>query len=605
MIRAMLSSPGSGGGRSAFAAAFLSFLFPGLGQVYTGRFARALGFAAPAILALAFLAGVLISKHTRDPFLAQFASPSWLVAALLINVLLLIYRALAIVDAYRLATEGEYRGFGRSNLRTLSVAGLAAVLLVLAVGHVAVARLNYSAFQIVTGLGSGDTGSIEPNDSGFESGLVTPPPTATLGPGESPASTDEPTATPIQGPAWDGKERLNILLIGADRRPGGGGYLTDTMIVASIDPATKQIAMFSLPRDTTRVPLPSDWVAAHRYTNGVYPNKINTLYTIARNSKSLFPGTDAQRGFIALKGALGELYQLDIKYYVALDFQGFLDVVAALGGVTVDVQVPVQDDHYPTDDGRGSLNLYIPPGLQHMDGPSALAYARARHATSDFDRAQRQQRIITSIRNQTDLATLLAPGRIDALFASVRKTGKTDIPPELFPRLVTLAQSVDLGNLRSSVFSNTRYVQPCSPCPGSGLYELIPNVANIRRAVADAFTVDPAVEQQREKIGSEGAKVTVLRGSERQGQQTQIAAYLQDQGFDATVPTENGGRADRTDYQQTIVRAYNGAETEMPVTAAALSATFGVTIEPVADVTQTVNFSIITGGLTPNLTPAP
>jgi LCP family protein required for cell wall assembly len=601
----MLSSPSSGGGRSAFAAAFLSFIFPGLGQVYAGRLVRGLIMAAPPILGLALLAGVLVSKTTRDGFLAQFADPSWLVAALVVNGLLLFYRAFAVVDAYRLAAGGEHGGYGRSALRPVSVAGLVAVLLVLAIGHVAVGRLNYSVYQVVTGLGTGDTEPTDSSDPSFESGFVTPEPTVTPAPGDSSAPTDGPTPTPTQGPPWDGKERLNILLIGADRRPGGGGYLTDTMIVASIDPATKQIAMFSLPRDTTRVPLPAEFRAASAYRNGVYPNKINTLYTIARNSKSLFPGSDAQRGFIALKGALSELYQLDIKYYVSLDFQGFLDVVAALGGVVVDVQIPVQDDHYPTDDGRGSLNLYIPPGLQHMDGPQALAYARARHATSDFDRAQRQQRIITSVRNQTDLGSLLAPGRIDALFATVRKTVKTDIPPELFPKLVTLAQSVDLGNLRSSVFSNTRYVQRCYPCPGTGQYELIPNVANIRQAVAEAFTADPAIEQQREKVAAEAAKVTVLRGSPREGQQNQIAAYLIDQGFDATVPTENGGRADRTDYQQTIVRAYNGAEQDMPGTAAALAADFGVAVVPVTDATQTANFSIITGGLTPNLTPSP
>nr|MBA2254977.1 LCP family protein [Chloroflexota bacterium] len=476
---------------------------------------------------------------------------------------------------------------------------------VLGLGHVALGRLNWSVYEVVTGLGSGDVESPEPSFSPDDSGFITAAPSATLAPGATPAPTDGPTATPTQGPAWDGKERLNILLIGADRRPGGGGYLTDTMIVASIDPATKQVAMFSLPRDTTRVPLPKEWRAASAYANGVYPNKINTIYTIARNSKDLFPGTDAQRGFIALKGALGELFQLDIKYYIAVDFQGFLDVVAALGGVTIDVQNPVHDDHYPTDDGRGSLNLYIPPGIQHMDGPEALAYARARHATSDFDRAQRQQRVITSIRNQTDLASLLAPGRIDALFTSVRKTVKTDIPPSLFPRLVTLAQAIDLDNLRSTAFANRRYVTVCYPCPGTGLYELIPNVSNIRQAVAEAFTVDPALEQQREKVAAEGAAVKVLRGSEIQGQQTQIAAFLQEQGLEATVPTDNGGRADRTDYQQTVIRAYNGAAEEMPETIKALTGYFGSSVESLEDPSQTANFVIITGGLTPNLTPSP
>ncbi len=601
----MLSSPSSGGGRSAFAAAFLSFVFPGLGQAYAGRLMRALAWAALPVLAISLFAGILASKNARDPFLVQFASPSWLIAALVVNGLLLLYRVLAVLDAYRVASDGEAPGRAVANLRALSVAGLIGILLVLVVGHVAVGRLNYSVYEVVTGLGSGDDESPEPSFSPDETGFISPAPTGTLAPGATPTTTGGPLATATQGPPWDGRERLNILLVGADRRPGGGGYLTDTMIVASIDPGTGQIAMFSLPRDTTRVPLPQDWPAASAYANGAYPNKINSLYTIARNSKSLFPGTDAQRGFIALKGALGELFQLDIKYYMAVDFQGFLDVIGALGGVTIDVQSPVHDDHYPTDDGRGSLNLYIAPGIQHMDGPQALAYARARHATSDFDRAQRQQRVITSIRNQTDLSSLLAPGRIEALFASVRKTVRTDIPPELFPRLVTLAQSVDLDNLRSTTFGNRRYMTSCYPCPGTGLYELIPNVPNIRKAVAEAFTVDPAIEEQRAKLAAEGAKVSVLRGSEVRGQETRIAAFLEEQGLDATVPTDNGGLADRTDYQQTVIRAFNGASDDMPETTRALTGHFGAAVETIEDPTKMTDFEIITGGLTPNLTPSP
>lgn len=604
------------GRHSAFAAALLSLIFPGLGHAYLRRFRRALAWAALPILGLVLLGAVLLSKTARDGLLAQFASPSWLLAALIFNALLLVYRAFAVIDAYRLAARGG-RSTGRrnGNARAFSVAGLVAVLLVLSMAHVAVGRLNLAAYQTVTGLGGGDDSDIG-SEEPIGSGLVTlpPEPSASTGesasggtsPGATPAVTDSPLPLPTQGPPWDGKERLNILLIGADHRPGdaGGGYLTDTMIVASVDPQTRQVSMFSLPRDTTRVPLPSEWPASRRY-GGAYPNKINTLYTIARHAPGAFPGNDAQRGFLALKGALGELYGLDIKYYVAVDFQGFLDVVDALGGVTIDVQVPVSDYHYPADDGRGSLNLYIHPGIQHFDGPDALAYARARHATSDFDRAQRQQRVITSIRNQTDLSTLLAPGRIEALFGALRKTVKTDIPPELFPNLVSLIQSLNLNELRSVVFTPPRYSSICYPCPGTGLYELVPNVAAIRQGVKQALTADPALAAQRQKIASEAASVVVLQGSETQGQGAQIAGYLQGQGLDAAVGEANGGRADRTDYQQTIVRAYNGAEDEMPQTAKLLGDLFGTKVEPVSDATQTANFVVITGSLTPALTPPP
>jgi LCP family protein required for cell wall assembly len=377
------------------------------------------------------------------------------------------------------------------------------------------------------------------------------------------------------------------------------------MIVASIDPETRQVAMFSLPRDMTNIPLPPEWPAARRYAGGAYPNKINSLYTIARHAPSLFPGSDSQRGFIALKGALGELYGLDVKYYIAVDFQGFVDTVEALGGVTVDVQVPVRDIHYPASDGRGSLNLYIPPGIHHFNGREALAYARTRHATSDFDRAQRQQRVITSIREQTDLASLLAPGRIEALFRALRKAVKTDIPPELFPRLVSLAQAIDLDELRSVVFTPPRYGRVCYPCPPTNLYLVLPKIGAIRTTVKEAFTADPAVEKRRQRIEAEAAPVSVIRGSPNQGQEEQISGHLQSQGIDATVPTANGGLADRTDYQQTVIRAYNGAAERYPETVKLLAELFGTPVEPLDDTSQTAAFVIVTGGLTPTLTPPP
>jgi LCP family protein required for cell wall assembly len=613
----MIESQPPGRDRSAVAAALFSALFPGLGQLYVRRIVRGLAWALLPAFAVGFLVAVVSAKASRDAALAQFSDPGWLAGALIVNAVLLVYRVLAVIDAYRVARNDAAARVGLpSGLRALSVAGLIAVVVGLSLTHVAIGRANLAVYQTITNLDSGDQSPISSAEPSFEGPIITPGPettgTATTGPGPSggpTASTETPTdpplPTPSQGPPWDGTERLNILLIGADHRPGGGSYLTDTMIVASIDPGTHQVALFSLPRDMTNIPLPPDWPAAHRYANGVYPNKINTLYTIARNSHGLFPGSDAQRGYTALKGALSQLYGLEIKYYIALDFAGFMDAIEALGGVTVDVQVPVRDVHYPADDGRGSLNLYIPPGIHHFDGRQALAYARARHATSDFDRAQRQQRVITSIRNQTDLATLLAPGRIDALFKAVQKTVKTDIPPELFPKLVTLAQSIDLDQLRSIVFTPPRYGQSCYPCPPTGLYILLPHISTIRATVKDAFTVDPAIEKRRQRIESEAAVASVLRGTPTLGQADQIAGYLQSQGIDASVSTATGGVADRLDYQQTVIRAYNGAADQSPETARLLKEIFAVPIETVDDTAQTADSVIITGGLTPTLTPPP
>ena len=578
----------AGSGPSAFAAAFLSFLFPGLGHAYARRFDRAVAFAAPAVLVVALLAGLLFNGPTRVGLLAQLTSPTVLLLLLALNVLLLIYRAVAVLDAYRTAARAvpaprraSEASPAAGRTRLLSVLGLVAVLLVLTAGQVAAARLNMAAYDFWTGIS--DAGRSDPRP-----GLPSPSAPASGSPRASATPAPAPTSPP-----WNGTDRLNILLIGSDARPELGHYFTDTLIVASVDPASGQIAMLSLPRDTENVPLPRDW-PAYRHFGGVFPEKINTLYVSAQNSPHLFPGNNAQRGYLALKGALGELYQLDIKYYIEIDLKGFRTLMDRMGGVIVDVQMPVSDDHYPTDDGRGHLNLYIPPGIQHLDGAEALAYARARHKTSDFDRAQRQQRVLLSLRQQTDVAALFLGGNLAKLMRATTQAVHTDIPPELFDNLISLGQGLDLGNVRSLVFTPPRYQTECLQC-----YSLTPRVERIRAAVREAFAHDPQLEERRATLGAEGAKVHVLNGSGRSGQATRIAEYLEHQGLDAAVPSR--GRTRRQDYRETVITVYNGAAARLRETIRFLEETFGVRAVERTDRGTRVDIVIITGSTTPDL----
>ncbi len=597
---------------SAFAAAVFSALLPGAGQAYLHHWGRALAWVAPYVLLLALLAGVLASERSAEGFLAQFVAPSWLMGTLVAIVIDLVYRIAAVADAYRLASGGPRPKSARL-LRAASAAGLIGVMLVLVLSHVAVARPVYLAYDALSSIGGGDDSPIVPLPSGpldasplpttdvptsDPTGLPTSSPSATPDDG-TPVPSASVAPTPVRGLPWDGTERLNILLIGADQRVEGETYLTDTMITVTIDPVTKQIGFISLPRDTTQVPLPSSW-GAHAQYGGSYPLKINTLYTFARSAPHLYPGNDSQRGYIALKGALSELYGLDIKYYMALDLAGFRDVIETLGGVVVDVQVPVFDARYGSEDGRNNLKLYIPAGIQHMDGAQALSFARSRHATSDFDRSERQQRLITSVRQQTDLSELLGPGVLERLLSTFRESVKTDIPPELFPRLISLAQDVDVDQRVSLTLAAPTYSTQCYPCPGTGLYELRANVPAMRSAVEGIFDEGAAVAQRREQLAAEGAVVSVLNGTEGTNtRSTRIAEALGDIGIDASVPLENAGRADASTYTETIITAYNGAEVDMPQTTAVLEETFGVTVETASDPAQTADFVMITVTETP------
>src|SRR5262249_49948110 len=146
----------------------------------------------------------------------------------------------------------------------------------------------------------------------------------------TPTAVPTPEPTPIGTPVpevsiapWNGKDRLNILLIGADVEHGG--HNTDTMITVSIDPVTKQVALFSLPRDMTNVPLPPG--PARSFWGSSYGQKINSLWSQNRNRSDLWPGKKSVRGYNALKSTIGYLYGLDIKYFVEVDFDGFRQVL--------------------------------------------------------------------------------------------------------------------------------------------------------------------------------------------------------------------------------------------------------------------------------------
>jgi LCP family protein required for cell wall assembly len=557
--------------RSAFAAAFLSFLFPGLGHAYLGRWLRALAWAALPILVIAGLGGLAITAGIKE-LAGNLFDPAVLSGVIAFLVVDFFYRLLALLDAYRLASDP---GVGSTTSRMLSSAGLVVIIVVLVGSHVAVAQPVFFASDTLKDISdAGDDSEVLTAEElaargGEDFDLITAKPLAqeTSEPGATPVPTEaaQPTPQATERPIWDGKERLNILLIGSDGgRRGHTSFLTDTMITVSVDPTTGRVAFISLPRDTTGVPLPSGW-PAYRALGGKYNNKINTLYYLGRARSDLFPGNDKDRGYNALMGALGELYGLDIRYYVAVDISSFRSVVNTLGGVVVDVQLPVYDTGYPTDDGRGKLKLYLPPGIKKMNGQTSLAYARSRHATSDFDRAARQQRVVTSVREQTDIDDLLQPGVVTGLIKELRNDVKTNIPTQLVPKLMSLAQDIDLDRRENLVLSGSRFTDECWPCP---VYELKAKPGSIKSAVQNIFSTSKAAAKSINAVAEEGAIVHILNGKGgANALPISLAAKLAKKGVSATVPPIGGGRADRNDYTDTVITFYNGAAEAMPQTA--------------------------------------
>lgn len=177
---------------------------------------------------------------------------------------------------------------------------------------------------------------------------------------------------------------FSILLLGVGGEGHDGGDLTDTIMVAQIDNTAKRIQLVSLPRDF----LVFD-------DNGIY-KKINSVYSFAIDE-----GMSEQDAIGELSQEVTEITGIPIDHYARVDFEGFKRMVDAVGGVEIEVTEAIDDPYYP-----GPNYSYDPftleAGVQQMDGTTALKYARTRYTSEngDFDRAGRQQQVVTKIKNE-------------------------------------------------------------------------------------------------------------------------------------------------------------------------------------------------------------
>ncbi len=466
--------------RSAFTAAFLSLLLPGLGHAYLRRWLRAALWMALPIVGLVVGVGFVATTGAKET-LALLLDPDVLTTFLLLIAFDALYRLAAVLDAWRLARDPL---IGTDRTRLASSLGVVLIAVVIVTSHAAAAMpVRFAQDTLDVFDGGGDTSAVPdiaelpPDLQDIVSATAEPDavPDVSVAPG-----TPSPTIEP-----WNPDKRLDILLVGIDSgRPGERTYLTDTMMVVSIHPRTGRMALISLPRDTVDVPLPStsEFAKARRVFGNTYGSRINSLYITARLRDDLFPGNDKNRGYKALMGALSELYGLDIQHYVSVDLASFRGAVNAFGGLTVDVELPLYDPEYAASDGRGHVKLYIPPGIQHLNGQGALAYARSRKTTSDFDRTARQQLMVDALRDQIDLDSLLEPGTIGALRQQFEEHVTTNIPRKMLPQLALLATELDTRKPKSLVLSPEKGYGTTQPD-----YDIKPNVSKIRKAVRNVF----------------------------------------------------------------------------------------------------------------------
>jgi LCP family protein required for cell wall assembly len=209
------------------------------------------------------------------------------------------------------------------------------------------------------------------------------------------------------------------------------------MIVASLEVATGKVALFGLPRNLVQVPLPDGPAADHFGECRCFPRLLNELYAFAEDERpDLFPHS-RRPGIAAVAGAAEELLGLPIDHYALVDLLGFVDVVDALGGVTINNLKPldIEIDRLGREGGHPAIE--VAPGRRHLNGFSALAYSRSRETTSDYDRMQRQRCVIGSLARQTQPAEMLAA--FPELVKVLKRSVATDIPASRLPALIEAA----------------------------------------------------------------------------------------------------------------------------------------------------------------------
>lgn len=342
------------------------------------------------------------------------------------------------------------------------------------------------------------------------------------------ARQNPPQAAALLLPEWQGRDRLNILLLGIDRRQDEpfDGARSDTIMLASIDPVTKSAALVSLPRDL--------WVNIP----GFGEQRINVAHAVG--------GPDLAKRTVTAD------FGIPIKYYVRVDFKGFEDVVNTVGGIIVDVDRPVKDDEYPAGD-YGYQRIYVEPGPQLMVGQTALQYARSRHSENDFGRAARQQKVVLAIRERALQLNMLP--RAPELLGILQKAVSTDIPAGDMLSLARLASEVDRERIANLVV-DTELARPAKGEGGADI--LLPDTAAIRAAI-DRVLKTAARPELR-------ARIEVLNGTTRTGYGQRVNDFLAAQGFDVV----RVAAADRTDYQTSTLQVLDGNRTAAESLAKAL-----------------------------------
>jgi LCP family protein required for cell wall assembly len=479
--------------------AVLSFLFPGLGQLYAGQPTIAAVLATPVLLigVVGLGAYLLLSDRLRS---ALFSS-QFLTTLLALDLALLMWRLFAI------AHVGLARPFGpdvspagetpvRTTLSSASGPGAAALA---PIGPEPTTALSYHhrraweiamvvLLVILTVVMHAWAGIVISRlDRTLHDVFAGGTPIVSGG-------SNQPLNQPNYH--WDGRQRINFLLLGIDSGPYRSEALTDTILVVSIDPVRRDADMVSIPRDTGFMPLPDRRI----YADGRFPDKINSLTTVAsQNPKLWCPDlpSGADCGIRTLQRSVGLYLGIDINYYATVNLQGFADLIDALGGVEVCLDGTLTDPTYKNPTPAARPGLYLGAGCHRLNGLQALAYARIRKGTmtlpngtvvqqNDFTRSAHQQEVLLSL--QKGFARSNWVFALPDILKAIGETVTTDFPRDDAGNLASLSEIIDPEHIQRVVLGWPGYVDlPTQPLVN---YLLIPKRAAVRAEAKELFGAD-------------------------------------------------------------------------------------------------------------------
>ncbi|MDF5752346.1 LCP family protein [Spongiactinospora sp. TRM90649] len=260
----------------------------------------------------------------------------------------------------------------------------------------------------------------------------------------------DPLATVKPEDPWNGRNRVNILLLGGDADDHRPGVRTDSINVASVDVRTGSTVLLSLPRNLENVRFPPGSPMHARFPDGfrlpVGPgggreDLLFAVWEYADSHPEIFGGRQKQ-GAHTLKETIGYTLGLKIDWYALVNMWGFARLIDAIGGITVTVDRDVVFGKY----NEGLVRA----GTRKLKGADAMWFARSRTYSDDFTRMRRQRCVLGALLDQADPATVLS--RFNQVARAANELLRTDIPRPMLEHLVPLALRVKNAKVTSVQF---------------------------------------------------------------------------------------------------------------------------------------------------------